>query len=89
MRMQIYRVKKPSCKILKTKNCVPFEKQYYSTVFPGLKWIPFFANFSLMLISIEQLECAVDGAPWQVPTLKSFYPKHPKSHPWGMTPAKE
>ena len=28
MRMQIFRVKKPSCKILKTKNCVPFEVQY-------------------------------------------------------------
>ena len=25
MRMQIFRVKKPSCKILKTKNCAPFE----------------------------------------------------------------
>ena len=28
MRMQIFRVKKSSCKILKTKNCVPFEVQY-------------------------------------------------------------
>ena len=27
MHMQIFRVKKPSCKILKTKNCVPFEVQ--------------------------------------------------------------
>ena len=26
--MQIFRVKKPLCKILKTKNCVPFEVQY-------------------------------------------------------------
>ena len=25
MRKLIFRVKKPSCKILKTKNCVPFE----------------------------------------------------------------
>ena len=25
-----FRVKKHSCKILKTKNCVPFEVQYYS-----------------------------------------------------------
>ena len=30
MRMQIFRVKKPSSKILKTKNCVPFEVQYTS-----------------------------------------------------------
>ena len=30
MRMQIFRVEKPSCKILKTKNCVPFEVQYTS-----------------------------------------------------------
>ena len=30
MRMHIFRVKKPSCKILKTKNCVPFEVQYTS-----------------------------------------------------------
>ena len=28
--MQNFRVKKPSCKILKTKNCVPFEVQYTS-----------------------------------------------------------
>ena len=28
MRMQIFRVKKPLCKILKTKNCVTFEVQY-------------------------------------------------------------
>ena len=27
--MQIFRVKKPSCKILKTKNCVPFDVKYY------------------------------------------------------------
>ena len=32
MRMQIFRVKKPSRKILKTKNCVPFEVQYYSNI---------------------------------------------------------
>ena len=32
MRMQIFRMKKPSCKILKTKNCVPFKVQYTSTV---------------------------------------------------------
>ena len=31
MRMQIFRVKKPSCKIFKTKNCVPFEVQYTSS----------------------------------------------------------
>ena len=31
MRMQIFRVKKHLCKILKTKNCVPFEVQYYSS----------------------------------------------------------
>ena len=30
--MQIFRVKKPSCKILKTKNCVPFEVQYTSSL---------------------------------------------------------
>ena len=30
--MQIFSVKKPSCKILKTKNCVPFEVQYTSTI---------------------------------------------------------
>ena len=29
--MQIFRVEKPSCTILKTKNCVPFEVQYTST----------------------------------------------------------
>ena len=29
--MQIFRVKNPSCKILKTKNCVPFEVQYTSS----------------------------------------------------------
>ena len=29
--MQIFRVKKPLCKILKTKNCVPFEMQYTSS----------------------------------------------------------
>ena len=29
--MQIFRVTKPSCKILKTKNFVPFEVQYYSS----------------------------------------------------------
>ena len=28
-----FRVKKPSCKILKTKNCVPFEVQYTSSGF--------------------------------------------------------
>ena len=33
MRMQNFRVKKPSCKILKTKNCVPFEVQYTSQVY--------------------------------------------------------
>ena len=33
MRIQIFRVKKPSCKILKTKICVPFEVQYYSSQF--------------------------------------------------------
>ena len=33
--MQIFKVKKSSCKILKTKNCVPFEVQYTSsTHFP-------------------------------------------------------
>ena len=32
MHMQIFKVKKPLCKILKAKNCVPFEVQYYSTV---------------------------------------------------------
>ena len=31
MSMQTFRVKKPSCKILKSKNCVPFEVQYYSS----------------------------------------------------------
>ena len=34
MRMQIFRVKKPICKILKTKNCVPFEVQYTSIYQP-------------------------------------------------------
>ena len=35
MHMQIFRVKKPSCKILKTNNCVelPFEVQYTSSMF--------------------------------------------------------
>ena len=28
---KFFRVKKPSCKILKTKNCVPFEVQYTSS----------------------------------------------------------
>ena len=32
MPIQIFRVKKPSRKILKTKNCVPFEVQYYSII---------------------------------------------------------
>ena len=32
MRMQILRVKKLSCKILKTKICVPFEVQYTSYI---------------------------------------------------------
>ena len=32
MHMQIFRVKRPSCKILKTKNCGPFEVQYTSSV---------------------------------------------------------
>ena len=32
MRMQIFRVKKPSCKSLKAKNCVPFEVQYTDSV---------------------------------------------------------
>ena len=31
MRMQIFRVKKLSCKISKTKNCVPFEVKYTSS----------------------------------------------------------
>ena len=31
MRMQIFRAKKPSHKILKSKNCVPFEVQYTSS----------------------------------------------------------
>ena len=30
MHMHIFWVKKPSCKILKTKSCVPLEVQYYS-----------------------------------------------------------
>ena len=30
--MQSFRVKKPSCKILKTKNCVPFEVPYTSRI---------------------------------------------------------
>ena len=30
MGMHIFRMKKPSCKILKTKNCDPFEVQYTS-----------------------------------------------------------
>ena len=33
MRMQVFKVKKPSCKILKTKNCFPFEVQYTSSLF--------------------------------------------------------
>ena len=32
MRMQTFSVKLHVCKILKTKNCVPFEVQYYSRV---------------------------------------------------------
>ena len=32
MRMQIFRVMKPLCTILKTKNCVPFEVQYYTCI---------------------------------------------------------
>ena len=32
MRMQVFRVMKPSRKILKTKNCVPFEVQYTSNI---------------------------------------------------------
>ena len=32
MRMQVFRVKKPSCKIQKTKHCVPFEVQYTPVV---------------------------------------------------------
>ena len=31
MRIQIIRMKKPSCKIFKTKNCVPFGVQYTSS----------------------------------------------------------
>ena len=34
--MQIFRVKKPSCKILKTKNCAPFEVQYYYSYTPDM-----------------------------------------------------
>ena len=31
-------------------------KSYFTTiVFPGLKWPPFFANYSLMVILIEKL----------------------------------
>ena len=31
--MQTFNVKLLICKILKTKNCVPFEVQYYSNIF--------------------------------------------------------
>ena len=42
MRMQIFRMKKPSRKILKTKNCVPVEVQYYSSSpDPGLTFTTF------------------------------------------------
>ena len=42
--MQIFRVKKPSCKILKTKNCVPFEVQFTSSIFRGIASV--FKDFS-------------------------------------------
>ena len=35
------------------------------------------------------LECALDGAQSQIPTLKFLNPQHPKSHPLGMTQATE
>ena len=35
------------------------------------------------------LECAVEEAPSQIPTLKYLTPSTPKFHPWGMTPAME
>ena len=41
MRMQIFRVKKPSGKNLKTKNCVPFEVQYYSKTWQQRASLPF------------------------------------------------
>ena len=47
MRMQIFRVEKPSCKILKMKNCVPFELQYY------IRWIYALMNgYSTLLHNI-------------------------------------
>ena len=39
--------------------------------------------------SNNKLECAVDGAPSQIQTLKFLTPHHPQSHPWGMIPATE
>ena len=46
--MQIFRVKKLSCKILKTENCVPFEVQYTSTL--SFHYIyEFGAKFGLLL----------------------------------------
>ena len=46
MRMQIFRVKKCSCKILKTKNCVLFEVQYYSKLGLSLYTFPYFVYAS-------------------------------------------
>ena len=56
MRMQIFSVKKPSCKILKMKNCVPFEVQYTSSYLFFVMYIEVHNVFDSALSAIE-LNC--------------------------------
>ena len=52
MRMQIFRVKKPSCKILKTKTCVPFEVQYISRAFSLDNFLLLFCKYVRYILKI-------------------------------------
>ena len=42
---------------------------------------------AIYLIATKKLECAVDGAPSQIPTLKSLTPQHPQALPLGHDPS--
>ena len=55
MRMEIFRVKIPSCKILKTKNCVPFELKYYNNQY---FWDRTSTNNSPLLATLARFEPA-------------------------------
>ena len=61
MRMQIFRVKKPSCKIFKTKNCVPFEVQYYSNGWGGSCVAVKAECYAIIYLSLTFVQCWNDN----------------------------